>query len=86
MTDQQLYKANRLKAERDDVQALIDFLTDDNRRPCFGIEVKKKYLFLSVFKFFNLRKYKEFSYATKEVITKALIERRDQLTKEIQEL
>uniref|UniRef100_A0AAU8AW93 Uncharacterized protein n=1 Tax=Dulem virus 40 TaxID=3145758 RepID=A0AAU8AW93_9CAUD len=86
MTDQQLHKANRLKAERDDIQALIDFLTNDNHRPCFGIEVKKKYLFLSVFKFFNLRQYKEFSYATKEVITKALIERRDQLTNEIQEL
>ena len=85
MTEHQLDRANRLKAERDDIQGLINILTDNDSR--FGVEVKKRYFFLNINTWlFNTVKRREFCHATREVLVKALCEQRDKLTKEIEKL
>lgn len=89
MTEQQLNKANRLMAERDDIQGLIDFLTDNPAQYYFGVETEKRYAFLKVDVspiFRKRKKSKGFGRATREALVKALVEQRDKLTKEIEEI
>jgi hypothetical protein len=84
MTEHQLNKANRLKDERDDIQNLINFLSDQRNVYRFGLEIVMRYKFM---KFFSAGAYrKEFSCTTKRVIIDALIKQRDNLTKQIEEL
>lgn len=85
MTEHQLRKANRLKAEREDIQGLINILAD-SRNNRFGVEVKKRYFFLKYVWIFKDVTSREFSHATKEVLVKALIEHRDKITKEIEDI
>ncbi len=86
MTEHQLSKANRLKDERDDIQNLIDFLTDRCNGYRFGMEIEVNCMFLNSLSIITYTRRKEFSNATKEVIINALIKQRDNLTRQIEEL
>ena len=86
MTEHQLSKANRLKDGRDEIQNLINFLTDHQNGYRFGLKRQVKYGFFKRLDILNLTCVKEFSNATKEVIINALIKQRDNLTKQIEEL
>lgn len=84
MTEHQLNQANRLKDERDDIQNLINFLSDQHNVYRFGLEIVMRYKFMKSFSVGTYRK--EFSSATKRVIIDALIKQRDNLTKQIEKL
>lgn len=84
MTEYQLNKANQLKNERDDIQALIDFLTARHKGYRFGLRIEMRYKFIKAFSAGTFQR--GFSDATQKVIIDALIKQRDNLTKQIEAL
>lgn len=84
MTDYQLNKSNELLNKRNNIQGLIDFLSDHYGTNRFGLKIETRYKFLKIFPAGTF--LKEFDFTIKEVIIDALIKRRDNLTKQIEAL
>lgn len=86
MTEHQINKANKLTAERDDIQSLINFLSDDKQAPDFILEKKTSVAFLKTVPILRFTRRQAFSYATRNVIIDALCKRRNEITKQIEKL